>query len=133
MPMLGGGQVYLWCVASALYDSQGNIVGAIESIKDITERKRSEEILKASLQEKEVLLKEIHHRVKNNLQIVSSLLRLQSRKIQDKETADAFRDSQNRIKSMALVHEKLYRSEDLSKVYLNEYINKLTRDLIQVF
>jgi|GEM_PF-3419820 len=133
MPMLGGGQVYLLGVASALYDSQGNIVGAIESIKDITERKRSEEILKASLQEKEVLLKEIHHRVKNNLQIVSSLLRLQSRKIQDKETADAFRDSQNRIKSMALVHETLYRSEDLSKVYLNEYINKLTIDLIRSF
>ncbi|HWQ19139.1 MAG TPA: PAS domain S-box protein [Methanotrichaceae archaeon] len=133
MPMLGGGNVYLWGVASALYDSQGNIVGAIESIKDITERNRSEEILKASLQEKEVLLKEIHHRVKNNLQIVSSLLSLESRKIQDKETADAFRDSQNRIKSMALVHEKLYRSEDLSKVYLNEYINKLTRDLILSF
>jgi len=133
MPMLGCGQVYLWGVASALYDSQRNIVGAIESIKDITERKRYEEILKASLQEKEVLLKEIHHRVKNNLQIVSSLLRLQSRKIQDKETADAFRDSQNRIKSMALVHETLYRSEDLSKVYLNEYINKLTIDLIRSF
>ncbi|HWQ20094.1 MAG TPA: histidine kinase dimerization/phosphoacceptor domain -containing protein [Methanotrichaceae archaeon] len=133
IPMSGGGKACLWCVASALYDSQGNIVGAIESIRDITERERSEEILKASLQEKEVLLKEIHHRVKNNLQIVSSLLKIQSRKIQDKETADAFRDSQNRIKSMALVHEKLYRSDDLSKVYLDEYINKFARDLIWSF
>jgi PAS domain S-box-containing protein len=131
-PMIGG-EVYLWGVASALYDSQGNIVGAIESIKNITERKRSDETLMASLQEKEILLKEIHHRVKNNLQIVSSMLKIQSRKIQDKETADAFRDSQNRIRSMALVHEKLYRSQDLSKVYLNEYINKLAGDLIWSF
>jgi PAS domain S-box-containing protein len=133
MPMLGGGEVYLWGVASALYDFQGNIVGAIESIKDITERKRSEEVLKASLQEKEVLIKEVHHRVKNNLQIVSSLLRLQSTGIRDRDALEAFKDCQNCIKSMALVHEKLYRSEDLSKLYLNDYINGLAADLIRSF
>ncbi len=133
MPMLGGGKTYLWCVASALYDSKGDLVGAIESIRDITERKHSEDALKASLHEKEVLIKEVHHRVKNNLQIVSSLLRIQSMSIQDENALEAFQDSQDRIRSMALVHEKLYRSSDLSNVHINEYISQLTSELIRGF
>jgi len=133
MPMLDGGKAYLWCVASALYDSGGNIVGAIESIRDITEKKRYEDALNASLQEREVLIKEVHHRVKNNLQIVSSLLRLQSMDLQDKEVLRVLEDSQSRIKSMALVHERLYRSGDLSKVPITEYISKLTSDLVRAF
>ncbi|WP_449417910.1 histidine kinase dimerization/phosphoacceptor domain -containing protein [Phormidium nigroviride] len=102
-------------------------------VRDITERKRSEEGIKASLAEKEVLLKEIHHRVKNNLQVISSLLRLQSRYIQDRRTIEMLKESQNRVRSMALVHEQLYHSQDLSKINFSEYIHNLANNLFQAY
>jgi len=91
--------------------------------------KKSEVQIKASLNEKEVLLREIHHRVKNNMQIICSLLNLQSEHIDDKRFVDVLIDSQNRIRSMALVHEKLYRSEDLSEVDLSDYVRTLAQSL----
>jgi PAS domain S-box-containing protein len=102
---------------------------AVGSIRDITERKKSENQLKDNLCEKEALLKEIHHRVKNNMQIVASLMFLQAQKIENQEAVKALQDSQNRIKSMSLVHELLYRSEDLSKVFFKEYIETLVLSL----
>ena len=98
-------------------------------IRDITDNKRAENEIKESLKEKEALLKEIHHRVKNNMQIISSLLSLQSRYIKDKESFGVFKESQNRVKSMAMIHERLYNSKGLSKIDFREYIENLVYDL----
>jgi PAS domain S-box-containing protein len=96
---------------------------------DVTARKRAEDGVKASLAEKEVLLREIHHRVKNNLQVVSSLLNLQSRAIKDETALAAFSDSRARVRAMALVHETLYRSQDLGSLNMRDYAGKLLEAL----
>lgn len=96
-------------------------------------RKKAEEQLKASLREKEVLLKEVHHRVKNNLQVISSLLNMQSSFIKDAAARGKFHDSIDRIKSMALLHELLYRSKDLSGIRLNEYLETLVDSLLSSY
>jgi len=91
----------------------------------------AEKELSKNLSEKEVLLREIHHRVKNNLQIIISLLNLQARYITDDTTLSAFRDSQNRVRAMALVHEKLYQSADLGTIDLENYIRFLANNLLR--
>jgi two-component sensor histidine kinase/DNA-binding response OmpR family regulator len=102
-------------------------------LKEIRDRTAAEQELKESLEEKQALLKEIHHRVKNNLQIISSLLRLQSTKVTDKGSAELLLDSQNRIKSMALVHEQLYGSSDLSRIGFARYLKDMTDQLLRAF
>ena len=97
------------------------------------QRLEAERMLQASYDEKVMLLKEIHHRVKNNLQIIASLLNLQSRYVKDEPTLAAIRESQNRVKAMALVHEKLYRSEDISHISLLDYIKFLGTGLFQFY
>jgi two-component sensor histidine kinase/CheY-like chemotaxis protein len=93
---------------------------------EISERIQAEENLKRSLNEKEILLKEIHHRVKNNLQTIDSLINLQCKDIKDKASANLLKESQNRIRAMAFIHEKLYESQSLAGISFSEYINSLT-------
>jgi two-component sensor histidine kinase len=99
-------------------------------ILDITEHKKAEEAL---LQMEEIRKKEIHHRIKNNLQVISTLLYLESGNFLDEKAIGAFRDSQHRVKSMALVHEKLYQSEDMASVDFSDYIQNLTDYLFQSY
>jgi len=100
---------------------------------EIAERKLVEEALNKSIKEKDVLLKEIHHRVKNNLQIVSSLLSLQSQYVNEPGSVELFKESQSRIISMALIHEKLYQTGDLTRINLSEYANELIGDLFRSY
>ncbi len=106
---------------------------AISIMRDITERKRTEEQIKASLKEKEVLLNEIHHRVKNNLQIISSLLDLSSMQTQNQETIELFAESRNRVDSMALIHSQLYKSERFDEIDMERHIQELSRNLLNIY
>jgi len=111
--------------AFSILNVSGEVYRVAGVIDDVTERKQALEQIKSSLHEKEVLLKEIHHRVKNNMQVITSLLSLQSKTIGDGHALAVFQDSQNRVKSMALIHETLYQSKDLSRINFAEYLKKL--------
>jgi len=114
----------------AIRNADGRIHHFEGMIADITDLVRSKTDLQIALQEREILLKEIHHRVKNNMQLISSLLNLQARHLKDSQAIEAFKDSQRRIRSMSLIHEKLYQSKSLSRIDFGNYIRNLTNTLI---
>lgn len=109
------------------------LVNANKALRaEISERKRAEQKTRSTLKEKEVLLQEIHHRVKNNLQVISSLLSLQSNYVTDKALSEILQDNRNRIRSMALIHEKLYRSDNLARINIADYLRELAEGLFRV-
>lgn len=122
---------YSWILArgQALWNEEGQPVRMAGSHTDISERKKTETEMLSTLREKEVLLKEIHHRVKNNLQIVYSLLTLQANGIADSNIRVVFDESRDRIGSMALIHEKLYNSSDISHINFRQYLQELAQNI----
>ena len=111
----------------------GEGIKVLSAIVDISDRKQKEQRIQAALQEKDILLGEIHHRVKNNLQVVHSLLDLQSTRIRDESVREMLRDSQNRIRSMALIHQSLYQSKDFARVNFNSVLETLVPILLQSY
>ena len=128
-----GKDIWLSSTLTPVYDESGALKKLVLVDTDITAGKLLQEKIKSSLHEKEVLLKEIHHRVKNNLQIIISLLNLQSDYIKDEQTLKAVTDGQNRVRSMALVHEKFYQAEEVTEINFEEYTEKLCRFLYQSY
>lgn len=127
---LGG---FFMITTTPLYDDDGNVMGSVHVARDITERKIMEEQLEQALEDKDILMKEIHHRVKNNLMIMASLLNMQSRYIEDEVARDIFKDSQSRAQTMALIHEKLYQSTELKKLDVQDYMESLARDIYHAY
>lgn len=125
---------YVWVEAeSTTIDRRGKPYAIQGIARDITEHKKMEEELQTSVREKELLLKEVHHRVKNNMQLICSLLSLQSSRLKDKEALEMFTNCQNRIRSMQLIHEKLYQSKNLGKIEFAPYIQSLAVHLFNSY
>lgn len=114
-------------------NERGEIYRIAGIAEDITQRKQAEDSIKASLREKEILLKEIHHRVKNNLQVISSLLRLQARETTDCENARFLEDCEDRVRTIALVHERLHRSKDLGRIDFSRYLASVANGLFHAY
>lgn len=127
--------LFRWVVNTGVprRDHNGGLAGFIGSALDLTERKEIEDQLRKALKEKESLLREVHHRVKNNLQLISSLLNLQFSAIKDPQVGQLFKECQIRITSIALLHDTLHRSQDLSRIHMAEYVRTLTGHLLRAF
>ncbi len=128
--MADGEHTYL-ATLFPLFDGEGRHVASGGIATDITEQRRAQQVSESALHEKDILLQEIHHRVKNNLQIISSLLQLESRSITDPLARERFEDCRNRVQAMALIHERLYRTGDLSFIDLGTYLESLAGQIIR--
>ncbi len=127
---LGG---YFLVTASPIVNPDGELLGSVHIARDITERRKMEKKLEKALHDKEILMKEIHHRVKNNLMMISSLLNIQSHYINDPDVKDLFTESQNRARSMALLHKELYESGDMKDIELSEYLSTLSKEIMHSY
>lgn len=128
-----GSTIWTEAQMTFLRDQDGNPTGIIGVTRDITERRQAEDQIKASLKEKKILLQEIHHRVKNNMQVISSLLRLQASSIGDERVTDALIECQGRVQAMAFVHETIYGSNTLAVIDFKTYISRLASKMIQSY
>jgi PAS domain S-box-containing protein len=128
-----GKERWLNSIFTPMKNDAGTVTAVLCVSYDITDRKTMENQVATSLREKEYLLKEIHHRVKNNLQVITSLLSMQADKATDKNVIESLTDSQNRVKSIALVHEKLYQSKSLDQIEYGDYLNKFTMHLFDTY
>ena len=128
---MGGEARQIESIFFPIISGKDRLFGGI--FRDITRRRMMEASLKASLREKETLLKEIHHRVKNNLQMITSLLSIQERGIKDEDSLAAFRESRNRIYSIALIHENLYRQDNLSLINIADYVRHMSSGLAGLY
>ncbi len=129
----GSVRTLLWNSATIYVPNGNTAIATIAQGQDITDRKRAEAEIQASLREKETLLKEIHHRVKNNLQIISSLLRLQMQYVNDCKMETIFRECQDRIMAMASVHSLLYKSRNFSEIEFGEYVQEMVAELLRSY
>ena len=123
----------IWSIVNLTLMNFGNVNYILGIAVDITKQKNVENRIKSSLKEKNVLLQEIHHRVKNNMQIISSLLNLQIKYVHDEEAVNVLQESQNRVKSLAMIHEKLYMSKDLTKINFVDYVQSLVSNLFYAY
>jgi PAS domain S-box-containing protein len=119
--------------AALIKDAQGNPNSFIATVRDITERKETEGQIKSALKEKEILLREVHHRVKNNIQVINSMLNLHTKYISDAKYTEMLKEIQYRVRSMALIHEKLYKSKDISVINFRDYIKELVNELFRSY
>lgn len=126
-------KIWLELFLNPIVNSKGKVTEISLVAHDITEKKLTESEVLNSLKEKEVLLKEVHHRVKNNLQVISSILNLQSSFVTDEKTLDLLEESRNRIRSMAIIHENLYQTSNFSSINFANYLGNLTNDLISTY
>ncbi|AFZ35091.1 signal transduction histidine kinase [Stanieria cyanosphaera PCC 7437] len=125
--------VWILLSVSLVRDKLGQPLYFIAQIQNISKRKQAEETIAASLTEKEILLKEVHHRVKNNLQVIDSLFRHQCRHIQEPKVIQILKECQNRVSSMALLHEQLYQAKDLARIDAAKYFQSLVATLYESY
>lgn len=130
---LDGTQVYRQYYLYPIKNSKNEVIEVSGIGFDITENKKNEEKVSQSLKEKEILLKEVHHRVKNNMQVISSILNLQSSYVKDTYALNLLKECQNRIKSMAFIHESLYQTKNFESVNFSEYVSTLTKNLVHTY
>ncbi len=126
-------EVWLEVFVNPIFDTRGKVAEISLVAHDVSEKRKYNMEIVESLKEKEVLLKEIHHRVKNNLQVISSILNLQSSFVKDEKTLGILQESRNRIRSMAIIHENLYRTEDFSSINFADYLQNLTANLVATY
>lgn len=127
----GGTSIFCEWYNTPLVNSNGKVIGVSSLVQDVTEATLNQKRIESSLKEKEVLISEIHHRVKNNLAVVSGLLFLQAESVEDEQVKQMFNESVGRIKSMALIHEKLYKFDSLDGIQVKEYFHNLAQAVIQ--